>query len=158
MTFKWTPGYTQSGYYTKIHFEASDGSLTASQDINITVRDLNRAPDVSGAYSCPGKLWPATLLRYPIDVKGITDPDGDPVEIRVTSITADEPTTIIGVGSNCIPDATGVGTGCPTLRAEFGVLGNGRVYCVTFAARDGEGGVSVGAVKVSVLVSACIPA
>ena len=36
-TFSWTPTYTQAGTYTNVHFEVSDGHLTDSEDITITV-------------------------------------------------------------------------------------------------------------------------
>jgi hypothetical protein len=36
-TFSWTPTYSQAGSYPNVHFQVSDGSLTASEDITITV-------------------------------------------------------------------------------------------------------------------------
>jgi hypothetical protein len=36
-TFSWTPLYNQAEVYAAIHFEVSDGSLTDSEDITITV-------------------------------------------------------------------------------------------------------------------------
>ena len=38
-TFSWTPDGTQVGVYPNVRFEVSDGSLTASEDITITVSD-----------------------------------------------------------------------------------------------------------------------
>ena len=51
-TFSWAPGYTQMGVYPGVHFEVSDGSLTDSEDITITVNnehysDLNDDGDVN---------------------------------------------------------------------------------------------------------------
>lgn len=43
-TFQWTPDYTQSGTYPDVHFEVTDGNLTDSEDITITVNNVNRAP------------------------------------------------------------------------------------------------------------------
>jgi Putative Ig domain/HYDIN/CFA65/VesB-like, Ig-like domain/IPT/TIG domain/Domain of unknown function (DUF5122) beta-propeller len=40
-TFSWTPDYTQAGTYTGVHFEVSDGTLTESEDITITVNSVN---------------------------------------------------------------------------------------------------------------------
>jgi len=40
-TFTWTPDYEQAGIYHNIHFEVSDGSLTESKDITITVNDVS---------------------------------------------------------------------------------------------------------------------
>ncbi len=39
-TFSWRPSYWQTGVYSNIHFQVSDGSLTASQNIVITVNNL----------------------------------------------------------------------------------------------------------------------
>ncbi len=36
-TFSWTPGSGQSGAYANVHFQVSDGKLTDSEDITITV-------------------------------------------------------------------------------------------------------------------------
>ncbi len=46
-TFSWTPRYDQAGVYT-VHFEVSDGELTDSEDITITVIQLYEDWDVNG--------------------------------------------------------------------------------------------------------------
>ncbi|MFC1624616.1 putative Ig domain-containing protein, partial [Candidatus Omnitrophota bacterium] len=38
--FSWTPTYEQSGIYNNVHFEVTDGSLTDSEDITITVYEI----------------------------------------------------------------------------------------------------------------------
>ena len=43
-TFSWTPGYTQSGTYSGVTFETSDGHDTDGEKITITVIEVNRAP------------------------------------------------------------------------------------------------------------------
>ena len=43
-TFSWTPGYDQAGIYPNVHFEVSDGEFTDSEDITITVIDVDRPP------------------------------------------------------------------------------------------------------------------
>jgi hypothetical protein len=45
-TFSWTPNYDQAGAYTNIHFQVSDGKMTAFEDIKITVANVVR-PDVN---------------------------------------------------------------------------------------------------------------
>jgi len=40
--FSWTPSLTQAGSYTNIHFQVTDGTLNASEDITITVVDSNQ--------------------------------------------------------------------------------------------------------------------
>jgi hypothetical protein len=46
-TFSWTPRYDQAGVYS-VHFEVSDGELTDSEDITITVVQLYEDWDVNG--------------------------------------------------------------------------------------------------------------
>lgn len=46
-TFRWQPGYTQSGSYA-IHVQASDGTLTTTADVSIVIRDASLSPDTSG--------------------------------------------------------------------------------------------------------------
>jgi hypothetical protein len=83
---------------------------------------------------------------------GVTDPDGDEVTITITGITSDEPTaTIDGAGGEVhAPDADGVGTDTASVRAGRSGTGNGRVYEITFVARDGNGGETEGSVFVKV--------
>jgi hypothetical protein len=46
-TFSWTPRYDQAGVYS-VHFEVSDGQLTDSEDITVTVVQLYEDWDVNG--------------------------------------------------------------------------------------------------------------
>lgn len=43
-TFSWVPSYSQSGKYSGVHFEVSDGTDTDYEDITITVNDVNQPP------------------------------------------------------------------------------------------------------------------
>jgi VCBS repeat-containing protein len=81
--FVWTPSYTQSGSYT-VTFTASDGALTNSETITITVNNINRAPiatadgftayeDVTLTTAAPGVLG------------NDNDPDGDPIFAQLIS-------------------------------------------------------------------------
>ena len=47
-TFSWTPRYDQAGSYPNVHFEVSDGNLTDSENISITVVQLYDDWDVNG--------------------------------------------------------------------------------------------------------------
>jgi hypothetical protein len=132
---------------------------------------VNRPPDVSGAYPSKEYLWPPNHKFVNITIEGVTDPDGDPVTIRILNITSDEPTASTNwfckhhhlhchhychcpCYYNCTaysaPDAYGIGTDTAHLRAERLGNGNGRVYVITFVASDGRGGETVGSVKVYV--------
>jgi hypothetical protein len=46
-TFSWTPRYDQAGVYS-VHFEVSDGSLTDSGDVTITIAQPSADWDVNG--------------------------------------------------------------------------------------------------------------
>jgi parallel beta-helix repeat protein len=39
-TFQWTPNLTQSGTYSNVHFEVTDGFLTDTEDVTIMVNDI----------------------------------------------------------------------------------------------------------------------
>jgi hypothetical protein len=109
----------------------------------------NQPPDVSGARPSLASLGSPNHKLSPITIAGVTDPDGDPVTIRIDRIAQDEPTNGKGDGDAC-PDAYGVGMPSAQLRAERSGLGNGRVYTIFFTASDGNGGSSQGSVKVCV--------
>ncbi len=95
-----------------------------------------------------GVLWSPEHKLVPVDVAGVSDPDGDPVTIEITSVTQDEPITGLGHGDTG-PDAV-LRAGQLYLRAERGNNGNGRVYVVHFTARDNHGGECSGSVRVDV--------
>ncbi|MFC1624756.1 putative Ig domain-containing protein, partial [Candidatus Omnitrophota bacterium] len=71
-TFSWTPTYDQAGMYPNVYFEVTDGSLSDSEDITITVNDVNRAPllDTIG----DKVIDEDALLSFTVSA---TDPDGD---------------------------------------------------------------------------------
>jgi hypothetical protein len=69
----------------------------------------------------------------------VCDPDGDPVTVRITSITSDEMTGEKSNDKN-MPDAAGISTDTASLRKERDAQGDGRVYVITFVASDGRGG------------------
>jgi hypothetical protein len=110
---------------------------TATKDWVIT----NQPPVCSDAYPSPDLLWPPNHKFVPIEIMGVTDPDGDDVTLTVTSIRQDEAVDAIGSG-NTAPDGQGVGTDTAQVRAErIGdpkVPGNGRVYYIGFEASDGK--------------------
>ena len=86
----------------------------------------------------------------PVSILGVRDPDADQLAITVTRITQDEPLDApFGDGDTC-PDATGVGTSMPRLRAERIRWHDGRVYHLSFTADDGKGGRCNGRVEVCV--------
>jgi hypothetical protein len=114
----------------------------------------NQPPDCAKAYADPECLWPPNnqYPMKPVNILGVTDPDGDAVAITITGITSDEPTaTIKGAGGpKAAPDASGVGTSQAMIRAERSGLKDGRVYVINFMADDGKGGMCNGSVVVNV--------
>ena len=88
-----------------------------------------------------------------MELLGVTDPDGNPVTIKIDSIKQDEPVNTTGDG-NFTPDGKGLGTSTAEVRAERvgtpAVPGNGRFYYIGFQAADGRGGSCSGGVLVSV--------
>lgn len=112
----------------------------------------NRPPVCAAAAPSQACLWPPNNKMQAITILGVADPDGDPVTLAVTGITTDEATaTELGAaGKNFAPDAAGLGTGTPFLRAERSGLRDGRVYVIHFGASDGRGGACTGAVTVVV--------
>ncbi|MBI3994818.1 MAG: S8 family serine peptidase [Nitrospirae bacterium] len=70
-TFSWTPDYTQSGLYS-VTFTVSDGSLTDSETVPITVNNLNRPP-VFVTPIGPQTVQEGQTLKFTV---ASTDPDG----------------------------------------------------------------------------------
>jgi cysteine-rich repeat protein len=100
----------------------------------------------------PVELWPPDHRMVEVDLlnaSGAWDPDGGLLELTVLSITQDEPVNGAGDG-NTAPDGAGVGTGVAHVRRERSGRGNGRVYEITFEARDGTDGSCTGQVHVAV--------
>ena len=77
----------------------------------------------------------------------VTNPDNDRVTLTVTGVTQDEPVNSLEDGDTS-PDAVLQGDKVPLLRKERSGTGNGRVYRVSFTARDDFGGSCAGAVTV----------
>jgi len=121
----------------------------AVDDVRIESEPMNEPPDTSGAYADKACIWPPNHKMVDVGIKGVTDPDDDPVTLTIVSITSDEPTNDSGDG-NHTPDAYGIGTNIATVRAERSGDGDGRVYVVNFIAEDGNGGVSEGSVIIGV--------
>ncbi len=109
----------------------------------------NHPPVCDFAYASPASLWPPNHKFNKISVLGVTDPDNDPITIRIDSIFQDEPVNGTGDG-NTAPDGKGIGTSSAEVRAERAGSGNGRFYHIGFTADDGKGGTCTGAVAVSV--------
>jgi hypothetical protein len=114
-----------------------------------TVEVCNEPPDCSLAKADPGTIWPPNNKFVPVNVLGVTDPDGDALTLSITSIFQDEPVDSYGDGQ-FTPDGQGVGAATAEVRAERAgtkkVPGDGRCYHIGFSAADGRGGTCGGTV------------
>jgi hypothetical protein len=104
---------------------------------------FNHPPDCSAATASPSSIWPPDRREVRISILGVTDSDGDPVTRKVTRIFQDELT-------GQLPDAGGLGTATPWVRADRISTGDGRVYHLFFEALDPAGRSCTGEVKVCV--------
>lgn len=125
--------------------DPSPGNNSAS-----TTAAVNHPPVCSAATAGPD-LWPPNhKLSDPRSITGVTDQDGDPVSVTVTSIWQDEPTNGLGDGDTGPNDAVILGANSFQVRAERSGNLNGRVYYVNFTASDGRGGSCSGTATIAV--------
>ncbi|MGD0844510.1 MAG: hypothetical protein ABSA06_09120 [Geobacteraceae bacterium] len=141
-------GFTITG---TLHLLGAFGTDPAVSTLEIKAGHVtpNNPPDCSKARPSKTMLWPPNHKFVKINVLGVTDPDGDPITIRIDSIFQDEPVNGSGDG-NTSPDGKGIGASSAEVRAERQGSGNGRVYHIGFTADDGKGGTCSGVVLVGV--------
>jgi hypothetical protein len=116
--------------------------------INVTPA-VNRPPDCALAVAELLGSGPGNRSFARVAIRGVTDPDGDPITITAMGVTQDEALDGIGEAHTC-PDAS-IERGIASVRLERSGTGNGRVYTIAFTTDDGQGGVCEGTVDV------CIP-
>jgi hypothetical protein len=115
--------------------------LSDSDEVVVSVRDVNDPPDCSGAFPSEGFLWPPDHKMQEIQILGVMDPDSptNPITIEITGVTQDEPVNGLGDGDSS-PDAVII-EGDPAdsvlIRRERAGPGDGRVYVIEFTASDG---------------------
>lgn len=109
----------------------------------------NAPPDCSGAFPDPSEVWPPNNALVPVSIQGVTDPDGDPVTVTISSITQDEPLAAASGGNACF-QSEGIGERSARIRAKRTMVGDGRVYHIGFIAEDGRGGRCTGTAQVCV--------
>ena len=108
-------------------------------NIRVMTEVLNRPPECANATPSKPSIWPPNHRFVPINVTGVSDPDGDLISISIESIFQDE--AVNGEGDGDVgPDGRGVGSGTAEVRAERAGKNNGRVYLISFSADDGNGG------------------
>jgi Big-like domain-containing protein len=115
-----------------------------------TVVPPNLPPNCSGLNATPNVLWPPNQKLIPVQIRGASDPDGDPLRITIDTVSQDEPNQG-GSGGDAWPDATLSATGEELrLRASRNGSGDGRVYRVHVIVADGHGATCSGTITVSV--------
>ncbi len=123
--------------------------LFISTPFFIPLAHANQAPNCESAYASPDSLWPPNHAFKTIKIKGISDPDGGKPDVVIQCIHQDEPTNSVGDG-NTEHDASGIGTNTLKLRRERSGEGNGRVYHVSFLAKDSAGAECQGSINIQV--------
>ena len=110
----------------------------------------NNNPDCSSAKPSKESFWPPRPnIMEPINITGVSDPDGDTISINIDRITQDEPTKFSSQ-DNKFPDGKGNGTSNAQVRSERDGSGDGRVYEIHFTASDSNGGTCSNSVKTGV--------
>lgn len=131
--FSWTPGYAQAGGHS-VTFTATDGSLTATQTVGITVNNVNRAPTANAGALSVTEDTPRT------GTLGASDPDGDPLTYSLEAGQGPQ------LGSVVITNpSTGAYTYTPNLNASG---------ADSFAFRASDGTLASNAATVAVTVAA----
>lgn len=152
-TYTANPGFVGVDSFRYAVRDAAGASAMAT--VTITVAARNTPPVCAGAAASPALLWPPNHKPHVITIRGLADPDGDPVSIVVTRILQDEPTETVGDGHTPV-DGGGLGSPSPWVRAERmgpeggARYGNGRVYEIFFTATDAKGASCEGMVRVGV--------
>ncbi|MBM3250043.1 MAG: tandem-95 repeat protein, partial [Candidatus Omnitrophica bacterium] len=123
-TFAWTPGYTQAGTY-QVTFTVSDGMLTDSEAVTITVANVNRAPELAAIGN--KSITAGQLLQFTVSA---TDPDNDTLTYSVNGLPN-------GAGFNSAtktfswtPASTQVGTYQVTFSVTDGTLGDSETVTI----------------------------
>lgn len=143
-----------NGQYLEVRVSLVGGDNTSPVLQGLSIQGRNLPPDVSRATPSLDRIAKLDHSLQTVAITGVSDPEGDPVTISVTSVTQDEP--VYGLCPNDkAPDALGIGQSEVKLRAECdpGTAdqpGNGRTYTVTFKASDPYGASTTGTVKVIV--------
>jgi hypothetical protein len=134
-------------------YTVSDGSLTASALVTVSVAPSN-LPPVCTAVATPREIWPPNHKPVYITLSGIVDPEGLPLTVMFTSILQDEPTLSPGQGNTKQDGGIEANGKKAWVRAERSgtkkVPGDGRVYIIGYTATDAGGLSCAGAVQVGV--------
>lgn len=116
----------------------------------VSVELINSPPSCGAVAPSRAVLWPPNHKLRTITLAGATDPDGDSVAITATGVTQDEPVNGRGDGNTSPDFVLGPAADQVRLRAERSGPGDGRVYTISFTAKDPSGASCSGTTTVSV--------
>ncbi|HWQ83225.1 MAG TPA: tandem-95 repeat protein, partial [Anaerolineales bacterium] len=123
--------HPEQNYNGRVSFlyQANDGQTSSEPAlVTIEVGAVNDPPSCITALPNPDSLWSPNGLLIPVSLINISDPEGNPFNITISSVFQDEP-----VGREA--DAFLQGPSA-LLRSERDGNGNGRVYHIYFSAVD----------------------
>jgi hypothetical protein len=129
---------------TTIAYSAKDNAGNVEVEKTLVVRIDKTAPTVSCTVK-PGTLWPADHKLVPVTATvKVTDGRSGPAGFTLSSVTSNEPDDAPGNGDGATTGdirAFDLGTAdvAGQLRAERADAGHGRVYTLTYVARDAAG-------------------
>lgn len=164
LTYLWTYGSWSSDLVNPtltlplgthaITLEVSDGTLTDTDTVDITVQDTT--PPVMEISEEQLVLWPPnhkyhtiTIADFVISVTDNCDATVGIDDIVITKVTSDEPEDVKGNGDGkTVDDIVIVDSQTVDLRAERQGRGNGRVYTIYFEVTDASGNTATGLVTV----------
>ncbi|MFW5893878.1 MAG: Ig-like domain-containing protein, partial [Verrucomicrobiota bacterium] len=113
--FSWTPAEDESGVYDSVEFTVSDGNLTDSETVTITVNEVNTAP-----------------VLDPIGDKTVTE--DETLTFDVTATDADIPANTLAFSAANVPDGADFDGNTFTWTPTDGQGGN--TYDITFTVTD----------------------
>jgi VCBS repeat-containing protein len=126
-------------------YQASDGQLASEPvQVSLTIDAVNDAPVCDLATPSETEIWSPNKDFVTVTVENVSDPDGDPFSLNITSVFQDEPVVKD-------PDAINLIGNSVSLRADRDGNGDGRFYHVFFTATDIYGASCSGQVVVGVV-------
>ncbi|MGE0862279.1 MAG: Ig-like domain-containing protein [Vicinamibacterales bacterium] len=149
LVFTPNPGFVGTATFTYVVSDGQGGTATGTVSVTIAAVPSNLPPVCSATVS-PGLLWPPNHKKVYLTLSGITDPDGDALSIRFTSILQDEPTNGPGQGSTMQDGGIEYADKKAWVRAERSGTGDGRIYLISYTATDPDGASCTGQVTVGV--------
>jgi uncharacterized lipoprotein YddW (UPF0748 family) len=140
--------FINGGGETIVSLTATDaGGNASTYQFSVITRDT-LAPLITNAAVSTTQLWPATLQMKDVTIHYEATDNCGPVTNSLT-VTSNEPVTG-GIYGNIGPDWEVIDAHHVKLRAEKGLLSNGRIYTITIRSTDTTGNSAATQVNVTV--------